>query len=329
MASSATWTTAVVRSAAEVADGVRLLELVPKTGARPYPTGSHLDVGVSIRGLPEVRSYSLVGDRPLDGAYRVAVRHVANSRGGSRAMWELQPGAVLEVSEPTSHFELRFDGQEIVLIAAGIGITPMVGMAEALARRGTPPRLLYAGRSRATMPFVDELAELLADHLELLVGDEGRRLDVAAEVARLADTGEIYLCGPMGLMDDAREAWRASGRPGGGLRIETFGSGGRFASEPFSVVLPGYDNATVTVGEDETMLDALRLAGVDVMFDCLRGECGLCTVDILEVEGQLDHRDVFLSPQQREEGRKMCTCVSRAVGGALVVDTGYRAAGGS
>jgi vanillate O-demethylase ferredoxin subunit len=315
-----------VRAARDVARDVRLLEIEPEGGTQPYPTGSHLDIAVLVGELPDVRSYSLVGRAPRDGAYRIAVKEVSESRGGSLYVRALEGGARVEVSAPRSHFELAHGRPEYLLVAGGIGITPLVGMVEALAERGTAYRLLYAARERAQMPFVDELRELAGDRLVLLASDEGRRLDVAAEIAALHPDGEVYLCGPLRLRDAAQRAWRQAGRPPDRLRFETFASGGRFAPEAFLVRLrDGEAGREVRVPENRTMLDALRDAGVDVMWDCLRGECGLCAVDVLAVEGELDHRDVFLSDEQQAEGRKLCTCVSRAVGGAVTIDIGFRA----
>jgi len=209
-------------------------------------------------------------------------------------------------------------------VAGGIGITPMVGMAHALERHGRPFRLLYAARTRAQMPFVDELRELLGDRLELFVSAEGNRLDVGAAIDRLDPDGELYLCGPLRLRDAAQHAWRERQRRADRLQFETFASGGRFAPEEFVARLRDRDGQEVRVRRNRTLLDALKDAGVDMMWDCLRGECGLCAVRTLEVEGELDHRDVFLSEDEQREGETIVTCVSRAVGGAITIDTGFR-----
>jgi vanillate O-demethylase ferredoxin subunit len=179
------------------------------------------------------------------------------------------------------------------------------------------------------MAFVDELAPLLGDRLELFVSSEGSRLDVGAEIERLHPDGELYLCGPVRLRDAAVRAWRERGRRADRLQFETFASGGRFAPEEFVVRLADRDGREVVVRRNRTMLDALTDNGVDMMWDCLRGECGLCAVHVLAVEGELDHRDVFLDEDEQASGEKMLTCVSRAVGGAVSVDTGFRAGSGA
>jgi ferredoxin-NADP reductase len=272
------WSAAIVRSVKNPTPEVRQFEIVPEGGAQPYHPGSHIQVSVMIAGaggeLADVRCYSLVGDRPVDGAYRIAVRCQPESRGGSRYMWGVQAGARICVSNPQNLFALSFGRPQYLLLAGGIGITPMVGMAFALQRAGADFRLLYLGRNRAGMPFVDELEGQLGDKLCLFPGEEGKRADLTREIAALHPQGELYMCGPLRLMDAVRREWKQAGRSQADLRFETFGSSGRFAPEPFKVKVSDQD-IEVLVADDKSMLQALREAGVDIMFDCLRGECGL------------------------------------------------------
>jgi ferredoxin-NADP reductase len=328
MRSDSHWTTATVRAARDLTPEVRELALSPEDGATHYPTGSHLKVRVIADGRSDFRHYSLVGDAPTpDGCWRIAVKRGEPGLGGSRYMWSLPIGARLEVSHPDSHFELSRDAPEYLLVAGGIGITPIRGMATALLRRGRARfRMLYAGRSRGLMAYLDELAAELGEGLEVFAGDENRRIDLAAEIARLHPEGELYVCGPIAMMEAARRAWRDAGRAPARLVFETFGSGGRYAAEAFTVRVPRL-GVEVRVPEDGTMLDALEAAGVGVLWDCRRGECGLCVLDVLEVEGAVDHRDVFFSEAQHAENRKICACVSRVVGGGLSVDPPYRGDG--
>ncbi|HMA26425.1 MAG: PDR/VanB family oxidoreductase [Solirubrobacterales bacterium] len=317
------WSDAAIRSVHDVASDVRMIEIEPSAGVRAYPTGSHLDIAVEVEGLPDLRSYSLVGEGPVDGAYRIAVKEIPDSRGGSVWVRGLQPGAGVQVSEPSSNFELQYGRSEYLLIAGGIGITPIYGMAHALERHRRPFRLLYAAHTREQMPFVAELSELLGDRLELFVSAEGNRLDLDAEIERLDPDGELYLCGPLRLRDAAQREWKARGRRRDRLQFETFASGGAFAPEAFVCRMRDADRE-VSVRRNRTLLDALRDDGVEMIWDCLRGECGLCAATVVEVEGKLDHRDVFLSEEQKEEGDTIITCVSRAVGGAITIDTGFR-----
>jgi ferredoxin-NADP reductase len=312
-----------VRAVRDVASDVRMIEIEPAIGVMPYATGSHLDIAVDVDGLPDVRSYSLVGEGPVDDAYRIAVKEIHDSRGGSVWVRALRAGAAVAVSEPQSNFELQYGRSEYLLVAGGIGITPILGMAHALERHGRPFRLLYAAHTREQMPFVDELSDLLGDRLELFVSADGNRLDVGSEIERLHADGELYLCGPMRLRDDARHEWSRRERRPDRLQFETFASGGAFAPEEFRVRVRDA-GCELTVRANRTLLDALRDEGVDMMWDCLRGECGLCAATVVGIEGELDHRDVFLSDEEKDEGGAIITCVSRAVGGAITIDTGFR-----
>ncbi len=323
MRSDRNWTTAVIAGAREAAEGVREILLKPEGGASPFPSGAHLGVRVIIDGKTDLRYYSLVGEGPVDGCWRIGVKREEPGRGGSRYMWSLPVGARLEVAEPDTHFELTRQAPDYLLIAGGIGITPLIGMAARLVRSGRKVRLLYAGRSRASMAFLDDLAALLGDSLEVFVADEGRRMGLAAEFAKLDPLGEAYVCGPIALLEGARGLWQASGRKPECFVYETFGSSGRFASERFTVHAPRL-GVSVEVEPGQSMLDALEAAGVGVVADCRRGECGLCVVDIVSYTGTIDHRDVFFSKAQHAENKKICVCVSRVSGGELTIDASYR-----
>jgi ferredoxin-NADP reductase len=313
------WTTATVVSSDEVARDVRRIVLeYDGEVTRPEP-GSHVDVVVEARGRPERRSYSVV-EWLGAGRLAVAVKLLATSRGGSAAMHALTPGARLTVSRPEHLFRLAYDAPEHLLVAGGIGITPLIGMARALSVRGGPVRLLYAVRSRRDAVFLDELSDLLGPRLELFPSEEGRRLAFPEAFADLPPNGLAYVCGPLGLQDAMRTAWTAAGRRPRDLRSETFGSSGRFPVEPFTVRVPRL-GLELEVPADRSVLAVLEDAGVDMIAECLRGECGLCVLPVLQVEGVLDHRDVFLSDEQQRAGASLCTCVSRAAGGVLTLDT--------
>ncbi len=323
MRSDRNWTRAAIAGAREAADGVREILLKPEGGAGSFPSGAHLAIRVIVEGKTDLRYYSLVGEGPVDGCWRIAVKRAEPGRGGSHYMWSLPVGARLEVAEPDTHFELSRQAPDHLLIAGGIGVTPLVGMAARLARSGRKVRMLYAGRSRRAMAYVDELTEVLGDRLEVFAGDEGRRIDLAAEFDRLDPAGEAYVCGPISLLEGARSLWQASGRRPERFVYETFGSSGRFASERFTVHAPRL-GVSVAVEAGQSMLDALEAAGVGVVADCRRGECGLCVVDIVSFTGTVDHRDVFFSKAQHAENRKICVCVSRVSGGEITIDASYR-----
>ena len=314
------WRTATVAVADEIAADVRRLEFEVGSDVPRFDPGSHTNVRVMVDAGLATRTYTCV-PAPR-GRLAVAVKRHANSRGGSRFMWRLGVGEKVELSLPENRFELSWRAPSYLLLAGGIGITPIYGMALALHRRGAELRVVYGGRGRAGMAFVDELLAL-GDCVTVHPGDGGRRIDIEAEIAALPVDGELYACGPIGMLDAIRAAWRTAGRAPGRLRYEVFGDSGMFAEALFEVDVAGRGMA-VTVRPDQTLLEALIGAGVEMIYDCQRGECGLCAVDVLEAEAAIDHRDVFLSPQERAEGTRMCACVSRFAGGRARIDIGYR-----
>ncbi|MGV3650883.1 MAG: flavin reductase family protein, partial [Devosia sp.] len=220
-------------------------------------------------------------------------------------------------------FELSWRAGHYLLLAGGIGITPIYGMARALAARGASLRVVYGARSRGLMAFADEMLELLGDRLVLRDNGKGEQIDLAAEFAALPANAECYLCGPIGMLEAAKAAWEASGRPVSRLRYEVFGDSGLHLEKPFTVEIANR-GLSVPVRPDQTLLDALLGAGVEMIYDCQRGECGLCAVKVLERDAEIDHRDVFLSPEEKAENHRMCACVSRLTGGRAVIDIGYR-----
>lgn len=316
--SKLSWQQGEVVEATSVADDVRRIVIRPDH-PRPATPGSHLDVEVHDQGRVLRRSYSVVRSEDDGRRWTISVQLAAASRGGSRAMHALQPGDGLRVSDPLQNFPLGVGAARYVLVAGGIGVTAIVAMASALKRRGVDYTLVLVGRSRSVMAYLDDLVAEHGDQVRVHVDDEGTGLDVGDLVEQVAGSDpaqetELYMCGPIRLMDAVRREWSTRGLPGPNLRFETFGSSGAWEPEEFRVSIPARDQV-VTVGRDASLLDALEDAGVEVMWDCRKGECGLCTVRVLGCDGQIDHRDVFLSPEQKSDGRTLCACVSRVAAG--------------
>jgi dimethylamine monooxygenase subunit B len=316
------WSWCTIDAIRDVAPTIREIVLRPdQAPIAPYPVGSHINVAVLVDGQPARRCYSLVGERASD-LYRIAVRLAPNGRGGSRGMWNLQPGMRIEISSPASLLDIDWARQNYCLIAGGIGITPIIGIASALRRGNIGVQLHYAVKSHADAAYLDELSAMLDDRLIVHASDEGRRLDLDASFRALPDDAIAIICGPMRMLEAARRAWNEAGRAPADLRFETFGSSGIFPTAEFRVRLKHTD-AELVVPQNRSMLDVLNEAGFDVMSDCQRGECGVCAIDVVAIEGQIDHRDVFFSAQQKQGSHKICPCVSRAVG-TVTVDTLYR-----
>jgi ferredoxin-NADP reductase len=321
MRSKLEWVAATVTETKLLADDVRMIEFAWRGATPRFEPGSHTNVRVRIGDAAATRTYTCL-PAPA-GRVRVAVKRHAHSRGGSRFMWGLEPGAELEITLPENRFELSWRGAPCLLVAGGIGITPIYGMALALEARGTPFRLAYGGQSRRAMAFGDELGHRLGERFELFAADASRRIDLVAEIAALPPDGELYVCGPIGMLEAAKTAWQVAGRPVSRLRYEVFGDSGAFAETRFQVEV-ARRNVLVDVRPDQTLLEALTGAGVEMVYDCQRGECGLCAVEVLEADAAIDHRDVFFSAEQKHEGKRMCACVSRLAGGRALIDVGYR-----
>ncbi|RZI94581.1 MAG: oxidoreductase, partial [Variovorax sp.] len=290
----------------------------------PHEPGAHLQVQVmTSHGKLQTRSYSLVGE--VDGrCWRIAVKRLDDGRGGSLAMWRLCEGDRLQVSAPQNHFALDLSAPGYLLVAGGIGITPLLLMAQrlgALARRtGVPVRMLYGARHAGEFGYLALLEQALGENV---VAHEGSApIDFAGAIAALPAGGQLYACGPVPMLEAVRRAWQAAGRPPADLRFETFGSSGRLPAQAFTVRVPRRD-LSITVPADCSLLEALEAAGVETLWDCRRGECGLCAMDVLGVDGEVDHRDVFLSAHEKQATTRICACVSRAVG-TLTIDCAWR-----
>ncbi|MBV7499649.1 cytochrome P450/oxidoreductase [Achromobacter sp. ACM05] len=309
----------VVHSAEAAADGIVRLRLVSPDG-KPLPRwspGSHIDVECGDTGLS--RQYSLCGDPAETGVFEIAVLREEDGRGGSAWMHaNATPGARLRIRGPRNHFRLDESASKLILIAGGIGITPISAMARRARELGLDYELHYSGRSRACMALADELASLHGDRLHLHVKDEGTRADYAALLAEPRAGTQVYACGPQALLDALAgccAAW-----PEDTLRVEhfhsTLGTLDPSKEQAFEVVLKD-SGIVLNVPADQTLLTALRGANIDVQSDCEEGLCGSCEVRVLE--GDIDHRDVVLTRAEREANNKMMACCSRSCGGKKVV----------
>ncbi|RDI44962.1 PDR/VanB family oxidoreductase [Nocardia mexicana] len=266
--------------------------------------GSHLDL---LLPSGRLRQYSLCGDPADRRRYRIAVRRIPDGGGGSLEVHEtLRAGDPIRVRGPRNAFTY-VEAPSYLFLAGGIGITPILPMARAAAERG---QLVYTGRSRGTMPFLDEVP----DTADIRPDDEFGTPDIAEFIARAEPGAAVYVCGPPPMLAAAQRCMFEL-NPTGSLHTERFSAAPVVDGREFDIAL-ARTGTTVRVGAAETALTAIRRAVPDVGYSCRQGYCGTCKVRVLA--GRVDHRDNALTEAERRD--RMLVCVSRAEGEELVLD---------
>ncbi|WMX47413.1 PDR/VanB family oxidoreductase [Streptomyces roseicoloratus] len=298
----------LVTARSEPADGVVRLRL-EGTGLPDWQPGAHIDL---VLPSGTVRQYSLCGDPAERDAYTIATRLVEagqGGRGGSREVHEqVHVGTELEIRGPRNRFPLA-PAPSYVFVAGGIGITPILPMVRAAEAACADWRLLYCGRSRASMPFLDEVGET-AERVTVVAEDEDGRPDLSF-LAGLPEATEVHCCGPEGLMD-AVGAAMPEGRV---ARFERFSAARTAPGTAFEVELRR-TGRTLAVPADRSVLSVVREAVPGVLYSCRQGFCGTCRQRVLD--GEVDHRDELLTDAERTDS--MLICVSRCAGERLVLD---------
>lgn len=302
------------------AEGIHSFELVDPDGDElpPATAGAHIDVHLP-GGL--LRSYSLSGDPAERGAWTLGVLRESSGKGGSKAMHEsVRVGELLTVGAPRNAFALVPGAAHTVLLAGGIGITPIKAMAHTLAAQGQSFEVHYCARTARNAAFVAELRALVPPerlHFHFDNGVPGQGLDIAALLAQQPAGAHLYYCGPVGFMKacaDASTHWTS-----GSVHFEHFKPpepAARAAPDASFEVRLARRGITVPVLPDQTIVRAIELAGLRVPTSCLAGLCGSCKVDYLE--GDVEHNDYILSDE--EKTRCMTLCVSRSRSPLLVID---------
>ena len=310
-----------VRAIAELTPRIRSFELVPPVRGETLPAftaGAHLTVHLP-SGLE--RQYSLCNDPAERHRYVIAVQREENGRGGSEEMFRaVHVGDAITVGLPRNHFPLHEEGEgESVLIAGGIGVTPILAMARHLAATGRRFSVLHLTRDPEATPFADELAAFAAAGMAVTLhhdgGDPARAFDLAGFLGSLPETAHVYCCGPTGLMAAVETLGAARGDR---LHFEHFSNddaGPRSGDQAFTVVL-GRSGREIGVAADTTILQALLDAGLDVDYSCTEGTCGTCITRLLE--GEPDHRDLVLLPEEKADN--IVICCSRAKGARHVLE---------
>lgn len=298
-------------------------DLVAADPAAPLPSfeaGAHIDVHVP---GGQVRQYSLWNDPRERGIYRIGVLRDTAGRGGSQAMHAgVHAGTQLTISAPRNQFPLAQTRAHSLLLAGGIGITPLLCMAQVLAARQAPFALHYCSRSRERAAFLDRLqAPDLADHVHLHLDDgpPEQRLPIDAVLAAAQPGTHLYVCGPKGFLDAVLGQAQALAWPLEQLHHESFQGATQVkkGDRPFTLEL-ARSGRRVSVAVGQTATQALLAAGVDVPVSCEQGICGTCVTTVLD--GIPEHRDSYLLPEERASNTCFTPCCSRARTSVLVLD---------
>jgi ferredoxin-NADP reductase len=305
----------VVVERVDAADGVVALALADPHGAAlpRWSPGAHIDVALTDT---LVRQYSLCGDPADTGRWRIAVLREAGGRGGSDFVHDkLHLGSTVPVRELRNNFALA-RSPRYLFVAGGIGITPILPMLAAADAAGADWRLLYGGRTRASMAFLDELA-VYGERLEIAPQDEAGLLDLDRWLARPRADTLVYCCGPAPLLAAVEQ--RCARWPGDVLRVERFRPVelDPAGTRPFALEL-SLSGRRLTVPADRSALEVLEEAGIPILSSCREGTCGTCETYVLA--GEVDHRDSLLTDAERAANDVMYVCVSRARSDRLVVE---------
>lgn len=311
-----------VASVVEHTPRIRAYELRSRDGA-PVPevtAGAHLDVPVRLPGgVLTSRRYSIAAVPGRADAYEIGVLREDAGRGGSVAVHRsFTLGTELNCGLPGNDFALHDGPQPSVLIAGGIGITPIRSMAYALATSGRPFELHYAVRSRAEGAYLASLERDFAGSMSVYPADQGVMLDLRAVLGAAPPDAIFYVCGPAGLMAAVRETATTLGIAGERVRSEKFVNAAEAAAGTAFKVVLRRAGQELTVASDSTILEAVEAAGISWTAGCRSGTCGTCRAKVLE--GIPEHRDSSLSAAEREQAGLMCICVSRAKSETLVLD---------
>lgn len=303
-----------VASVQRAAQDILAFELEPEAGNAlpPFTAGAHIDV--ELPGLP-ARQYSLCNAPGERHRYRIAVLKEPASRGGSLHLHEaVKVGDALTISAPKNHFELRPTPGRSLLMAGGIGVTPLLAMAQTLNAEGADWAMHYCARSADRMAFAEALsAAPFSAHLRFHLDDgaAAQRLDPEGLLAGRQPEDQLYVCGPSGFIDWVMAAARAAGWPEAAIHREYFSASveQRDGDSAFEIeIAPTGQRITVAAGQ--TALDALLAAGLDIPNSCTEGVCGMCMTPVLA--GTPDHRDHFLTEGERALNDHFMPCCSRA-----------------
>ena len=311
----------VISGVRQLTPRVRAFELRNPNGAQlpEIDAGSHLQFSLQLPGGEKItRHYSICSNPARRDIYEIAVLREDEGSGGSLAVHDqFSIGQHLHVESPQNHFKLHDDARPAVLIAGGIGITPIKPMAQTLKARGNVMQIHYAGRHNKEMAFRDRLLLEFGEVLKIYSSADHKRLDIEHILSNAPEDAVVYICGPGRLIDDVVDVAKQLNINPDRIRFERFTAIVSSDAKPIQVELRR-SGKHINVSAEQTILDALLESGIDSPHSCKAGNCKSCAVKVLD--GEPDHRDSALSVTEREQYQMMCTCVSRAKGDFLVLD---------
>ncbi|MCE2596619.1 2Fe-2S iron-sulfur cluster binding domain-containing protein [Motilimonas cestriensis] len=288
----------------------------------PLPSinaGAHLQLLVTLKnGALLLRHYSICSNPKRRDIYEIAVLNEPDGQGGSRTIHNvLHLGQQLNCAAPENYFPLHSDARPTVLIAGGIGITPIKAMAQTLQSRGTQFHLHYAGRSLTEMPFQERLARQWPEQLSRYPSDQGKRLNIKEVLQGAIKDAIFYVCGPNRLIDEVAATAKALGISDEQVKFERFTAPSTNQTTPYTLTL-SKSQQQIQVNPEQSMLDAILSAGIEHPHSCKTGQCKSCVVKV--ISGQVTHQDDCLTPAERAQQNLMCPCVSHSKSETLVLD---------
>ena len=305
------------------AENVKAYQLESGSNSEPLPdfsAGAHVDV---IQKDDLVRQYSLTGSSLDRTKYLIAVKKEIDGRGGSRSMHEnVEIGSTLTISTPRNNFPLNLKAKKYILVAGGIGITPIMSMAYELYQASKDFVFHICARNQENLAFSEQLKES-PFHKSIVIhlddGNDSQKFDPEEILNNYAEDSEMYICGPGGFMSWVLDIGRTKGWPDEALFSETFTPRGQRENTnvAFEVEL-ARSGKILQVGKDDFLIDVLNKANAGVPCSCTQGICGSCITPV--ISGDIDHRDVILTKEEHAKGDQMCVCVGRSKGERLVLD---------
>ena len=299
---------------------IKRFRFVNRDGS-PMPAfsgGSHTVVEMDDSGTRRLNPYSLMSDPEDRAGYEVSVRRDDTGRGGSLFMHNhVKPGMEMVISYPVNLFALDSRARKHLMIAGGIGITPFLAQMAQLSHLGGKFELHYSARSKPLGAYMDRLTTAHPGRVHCYFDDEQQTIDLGRTLSMQPLGTHLYVCGPKGMINWVLSTAEKMGWPAHALHHEEFLAPG--TGKPFEVEL-ALSKKTISVGTAQSLLEAMEAAGVDAPYLCRGGACGQCETNVLRCEGQLLHRDHWLTPEDQAAGTKIMPCVSRFEGKTLILE---------